>query len=129
MINCESIKLKGGATVGDISMSSPFSTLRVSEGILNVNLSIMANLYLSKKNIVSISPFSDGLFRKGLIIEHNVAKYPKTIKFSNINNVSQSIHIINHLLLKDVEKVDEKRLDNIQTHGIGVFKPNVKKKL
>jgi hypothetical protein len=129
MADNESIKLKGGASVKDISMSSPFATLSVNEGVLNVNLSVMANLYLSKKNIVTIKPFSDGVYRKGLIIEHNVAKYPKPIKFWNINNVSQSIDIINHLLIKDEDKVDEKRLDNIQTHGVGVFKPNIKRLL
>lgn len=129
MTQNESIELLGGASLRNISVSSPLATLRVSEGILNINLSVLANLYLSKKNIVSIKSFSDGLYRKGLIIEHNVAKYPKTIKFWNINNVSQSIDVINQLLIKDEKKVDAKKLEIIQSYGIGVFKPNVKRTL
>lgn len=43
------IELKGGASVNGTSMTSPFATLRIKNGVLNINLSVLANLYFSKK--------------------------------------------------------------------------------
>lgn len=110
-------------------MSSPFATLSVSKGLLTINLSVMANVCFSRKNIIRIRPFSDGFFRKGLVIEHTVAKYPKSIKFWNIPDVPKTIDNLNQCMIRDEHMVDEKSLENIQALGTSVFKPKAKKVL
>lgn len=129
MTNTEGIELTGGASIKNASMSWPFATLSVSKGLLNINLSVMANVCFSRKNIIRIRPFSDGFFRKGLIIEHNVLQYPKSIKFWNISDVPKTIDTLNQWMIRDEHMVDEKKLKSIQALGVGIFKPKVKKVL
>jgi len=86
------IEETGGAKIGMAHASWPFARLSVNKTVLQLNASIIGNLYFRPSDIVSIEPagfFSGG----GIRIHHRVEKYSSKVVFLT----SGSVDLINRI--------------------------------
>jgi hypothetical protein len=74
------IEETGGAKIGLAHATWPFAKLTVNKNILQLNASIIGNLYFRPSDIISIEP-SSFLSGAGVKINHRVEKYSSTVIF------------------------------------------------
>jgi len=71
-----------GVKTGLLSLMTPLARLTITEEILELNASLLGNLYFSPSDIISIEP--DGkefIWGNGFKVSHRVQGYPKNIRF------------------------------------------------
>jgi hypothetical protein len=80
------VKETGGAKIGMAQATWPFATLRVTHDKLELNASIIGNLYFRPADVISIEPC--GLvFKNGIKITHQVKTYSSKVIFKTSNAV------------------------------------------
>ncbi len=82
----------GGALIGMGRATWPFANLKVNKNVLELNATILGNLYFKPSDIISIEPYGVA-FKSGVRINHTVDKYSKTVVFLTSN----SSHVINQI--------------------------------
>lgn len=70
----------GGARIGMAHATWPFAKLSVSKNVLQLNASIIGNLYFRPSDIISIEP-SSFLAGAGIKVIHRVEKYSSNVIF------------------------------------------------
>ncbi|NOW95797.1 hypothetical protein [Mucilaginibacter sp. SG564] len=87
-------ELTGGATYGMINATWPFATLRVNQNELELNISLLGNLYFRPEDVISITASGMSIFSSGIRITHKVKGYYSTVifkSFTNTNSILQQI--------------------------------------
>lgn len=74
------IEETGGAKIGLARATWPFAKLTVNKNVLQLNASVIGNLYFRPSDIVSIEP-SSFLSGAGIKINHRVEKYSSKVVF------------------------------------------------
>jgi len=74
------IEETGGAKIGLAHATWPFAKLTVNKNVLQLNASIIGNLYFRPSDIISIEP-SSFLSGSGIKINHRVEKYSSKVIF------------------------------------------------
>ena len=74
------IEETGGAKIGLARATWPFARLTVNKNVLQLNASIIGNLYFRPSDIISIEP-SSFLSGAGIKINHRVEKYSSKVIF------------------------------------------------
>lgn len=70
----------GGAKIGMARATWPFAKLTVNKNVLQLNASVIGNLYFRPSDIISIEP-SSFLSSNGIKINHRVEKYSANVIF------------------------------------------------
>ena len=74
------IEETGGAKIGLAHATWPFAKLTVNKNVLQLNASVIGNLYFRPSDIISIAP-SSFLSGAGIKINHRVEKYSSKVIF------------------------------------------------
>jgi len=74
------IEETGGAKIGLTHATWPFAKLTVNKNVLQLNASVIGNLYFRPSDIISIEP-SSFLSGSGIKINHKVEKYSSKVIF------------------------------------------------
>ena len=70
----------GGATIGLARATWPFAKLTVNKNVLQLNASVIGNLYFKPSDVISIEP-SSFISGAGIKINHSVEKYSSKVIF------------------------------------------------
>jgi hypothetical protein len=75
-------KVTGGAKVGIMLSTYPFAVLKIEDGLLRLNVSLVAKLVFRAQDIISIEPFKgSGKIGDGIKINHRVPGYKENVLF------------------------------------------------
>jgi hypothetical protein len=77
----DEISFLGGARIGLANATWPFATLKAKKNKVTLRVLIFGTYSFSPEQVVNLETF-----RRGVLIQHNVAEYPKHIVFWSVKN-------------------------------------------
>ena len=120
--NMEKFEITGGARIGSSNATWPFATLKVSQGKLELNASIVGNLVFQPKDIISIEPYAKSTFlSKGLKINHLITNYDSEVIFWTFNDPLEVINQISETGFFDNTNSTTDSITIQQQQGLGGF--------
>ncbi|MBC8442064.1 MAG: hypothetical protein H8D87_20540 [Deltaproteobacteria bacterium] len=94
----DEIKKTGGARIGMMTATWPFATLKVNKNTLELNATILGNLFFTPKDITSIEPYGLIPFLgQGIKINHRVKSYKSKVIFWTLGSPKE--------LIKKIERI------------------------